>query len=240
MSAPSLNRNELCSFWAVIGECEKNQAFMLTNCAPACRTCHLIDMSARCPRLTDLVPALKPGDLNKMFERIVKDAPGNRTLTDEERQELKEKKVPEYTVTVLSRPSSSPSIEVSSVLDKSLPPWLITFDDFLTPEECQTLIDLGFEAGYERSRDVGGQSFDGSFEGKESSGRTSENAWCSSAKKCRDHEVVERVMNRMSDVMGIPANNSEDLQILRYEKSQFYNAHHDYIPVSEVRTNVVA
>lgn len=209
---------------------------MLTNCAPACRTCHLIDMSARCPRLTDLVPALKPGDLNKMFERIVKDAPGNRTLTDEERQELKEKKVPEYTVTVLSRPSSSPSIEVSSVLDKSLPPWLITFDDFLTPEECQTLIDLGFEAGYERSRDVGKQSFDGSFEGKESSGRTSENAWCSSAKKCRDHEVVQRVMNRMSDVMGIPANNSEDLQILRYEKSQFYNAHHDYIPVSEVRT----
>ena len=206
---------------------------MLTNCAPACRTCHLIDIDARCPRLIDPIPALKPGDLNKMFERIVKDAPGNRTLTEEERQEFKENKTPEYTVNVVSRPTSSPSIEVSSVLDKSLPPWLITFDDFLTPEECQTLIDLGFEAGYERSRDVGKQNFDGSFEGKESAGRTSENAWCSAAKNCRQNEVVQRVMNRMSGVMGIPAENSEDLQLLRYEKSQFYKSHHDYIGVSE-------
>jgi prolyl 4-hydroxylase len=30
--------------------------------------------------------------------------------------------------------------------------------------------------------------------------------------------------------MGIPANNSEDLQLLRYEKGQFYRTHHDYIP----------
>ena len=205
---------------------------MLTNCAPACRTCHLIDMGARCPTLKDQVPALKPGDLNKMFERIVKDAPGNRTLTVEERQELMEKNITEYSVSIISRPSSSPAIEVSSILDKSLPPWLITFDDFLTPEECQTLIDLGYTAGYERSRDVGSEKFDGSFDGKESAGRTSENAWCSSSKNCRDHEVVQRIMNRMSSVMGIPANNSEDLQILRYEKAQFYNSHHDYIPVS--------
>mmetsp|Transcript_13489 Transcript_13489/g.19441 ORF Transcript_13489/g.19441 Transcript_13489/m.19441 type:complete len:132 (+) Transcript_13489:876-1271(+) len=36
-------------------------------------------------------------------------------------------------------------------------------------------------------------------------------------------------MDRMSDVMGIPAVNSEDLQVLKYEKGQFYNSHHDYI-----------
>lgn len=225
-----LNRNELCSFWAFLGECDKNQAFMLTNCAPSCKSCHLIDMDARCPPLADATPALKPGDLNKMFENIVKDAPGNRTLTNEERKELKDKMTPEYTVTVHSRPSSSPAIEVSSVLDKSLPPWIITFDNFLTPEECQTLIDLGHKAGYERSRDVGKQNFDGSFDGLESTGRTSENAWCSGMKGCRQDEVVQRVMDRMGAVMGIPADNSEDLQILKYEKTQFYNAHHDYIP----------
>lgn len=125
---------------------------MLTNCAPSCGSCHLIDMGARCPELENPTPALKPGDLNKMFENIVKNAPGNKTLSDDERKELEAKKIPEYTVTVHSRPSSSPAIEVSSILDKSLPPWIVTFDNFLTPEECQELIDFGYEAvSYHRS-----------------------------------------------------------------------------------------
>jgi prolyl 4-hydroxylase len=34
----------------------------------------------------------------------------------------------------------------------------------------------------------------------------------------------------MSKVMGIPAENSEDLQLLKYEVGQYYNTHHDYIP----------
>ena len=38
-----INRNELCSFWAQIGECEANQGFMKVNCAPACKSCHLIE-----------------------------------------------------------------------------------------------------------------------------------------------------------------------------------------------------
>jgi prolyl 4-hydroxylase len=145
-SDPSLNRNELCAFWTALGECQNNQAFMLTNCAPSCGSCHLIDMGARCPELPDQVPALKPGDLNKMFEMIVRDAPGNKTLTSDERKELNDRQIPEYTVTVHSRPSSSPAIEVSATLEKALPPWLVTFDNFLSPEECQELIDLGYEA----------------------------------------------------------------------------------------------
>lgn len=35
-----LNRNELCTDWAVRGDCEKNPAFMLSNCAAACLSCH--------------------------------------------------------------------------------------------------------------------------------------------------------------------------------------------------------
>ena len=77
---------------------------------------------------------------------------------------------------------------------------------------------------------MGKQNFDGSFDGMESSGRTSENAWCSHRSGCRDNPVVQKIMNRMSEVMGIPAVNSEDYQILKYEKTQFYQSHHDYIP----------
>jgi len=175
-------------------------------------------MGARCPPLENAIPALRGGDLNKMFERIVREAPGNKTLSDQERKDLEEMKIPEYIVYVHSRPSSSPAIEISPVLDKSLPPWIVSFDNFVTTEEAQIIIDLGYKQGYERSRDVGAVKFDGSFDGVESKGRTSENAWCN--KECRSNEVVTRVMNRMSNIMGIPPENSEDLQLLKYEVGQ--------------------
>lgn len=37
-------------------------------------------------------------------------------------------------------------------------------------------------------------------------------------------------MQRVENITGIPETNSEWLQLLRYEKEQFYNKHHDLIP----------
>ena len=108
-------------------------------------------METRCPPLDNPIPALKPGSLNKMFERIVAEAPGNRTLTEQERLELKAKNMTEYSVKIHSRPSETPVTEVSQVQDKSLPPWVITFEDFITPEECDAIVQLGYKHGYERS-----------------------------------------------------------------------------------------
>jgi prolyl 4-hydroxylase len=226
------NRNELCAFWAVIGECDNNKAYMQTNCAPSCRSCHMIDIDARCPKLKDLEPALHPGDLNKMFERIVRLAPGNRTdsLTESELKEYADQKMPLYTVHIHSRPGDTPATEISAVFDKSLPPWVVTFDNFVTDEECAALIALGYEHEYKRSEDVGAEKFDGSHDSIQSERRTSENAWCSDHGDCRPQEVPQRLHERMATVMGIPANNSEDFQILKYEKGQFYRTHHDFIP----------
>lgn len=196
---------------------------MLVNCAPSCKSCHLIDMDSRCPKLEDAVPALNPGDLNKMFQRIVETAPGNRTLSDDERRELQEEGTPEYIVHVYSRPEATSWDKISKDEDKANPPWVVVLDNFTTPEECQKLIDLGGEVGYERSKDVGGEKFDGTFDAVESRGRTSENAWCSERSGCRDDPIVQNVMNRMGKILGIPPNNSEDLQMLRYDVGQFYN-----------------
>lgn len=177
-------------------------------------------MESRCPKLTDAVPALKPGDLNEMFQRIVETAPGNRTLTADERQQLATSGMTEFSVTVHSRPSDDPVVEANIDLDKKLPPWVITFDNFLTKDECDSLIQHGYESGYKRSEDVGAQKFDGTVDGRKSKGRTSENAWCSTRNGCRDKDVPKRIHDRMSMVMGIPPENSEDLQILKYEVGQ--------------------
>jgi prolyl 4-hydroxylase len=136
----------------------------------------------------------------------------------------------DYSVTVHSRPSAEPATEVSVVNDRSLPPWVITFDNFLTPEECDDMVQLGYKSGYKRSEDVGAEKEDGTVGAKKSTGRTSENAWCSSRDGCRDEDVAQRLHNRMSQVMGISPENSEDMQLLRYEVGQFYQTHHDYIP----------
>ncbi|KAL7578445.1 hypothetical protein ACA910_012835 [Epithemia clementina (nom. ined.)] len=225
------NRHELCTFWQVIGECTANQAYMQTNCAAACQSCEMIDHAQRCPPLPDAVPALIPGGLNQMFQRIVQTAPGNRTdLTDEERRSLQESGMSLFTVHVHSKPSDDPLTDVSVVQDKSLPPWVVTFENFLSDEECDALVQLGYSYGYKRSEDVGHKRFDGSFDSVQSAARTSENAWCSDREGCRSEEIPQRIHNRMAKVMEIPPENSEDLQILKYEVGQFYKTHHDYIP----------
>lgn len=102
---------------------------MLLNCAVACKTCHEMDVASVCPLLTHRVPAVLSGDLNTMFERIVSNAPGNRDLTDTERELLLQTNTTAYTVQALSRPSSLPISEISVVVDKSLSPWIVVLDD---------------------------------------------------------------------------------------------------------------
>ena len=100
----------------------------------------------------------------------------------------------------------------------------------MTDEECDHLIELGYKNGYKRSRDVGKETIDGSFDNKESVTRTSENAWCSGKSGCREDSIVQRILLRLNSLTGIPTQNYEDLQMLKYEGGQFYRTHHDYIP----------
>jgi len=43
------NYEPLCAWWAVSGECEKNEDFMNENCAPVCFTCEYLHIEALCP-----------------------------------------------------------------------------------------------------------------------------------------------------------------------------------------------
>ena len=110
---------------------------------------------------------------------------------------------------------------------------MITLDGFVSDEECQQLIHLGGAEGYERSTDVGAKKFDGTYEAKQSKTRTSENAWCT--KDCYNDPSTQSVLKKIETLTGVPDENSEYLQLLRYQTGQFYRTHHDYIEHDQER-----
>jgi len=65
------NEHELCSFWALEGECENNPGYMTVHCSPACKSCENLDFNKRCPLDPTMKDALAPGDVNGLFERII-------------------------------------------------------------------------------------------------------------------------------------------------------------------------
>lgn len=181
---------------------------MQKQCAPVCETCHLLDFKHRCPVDETQPEALKPGDLNKMFNNIM--------TNDHYKQ---------YEPKALSMPSPTEEEKGEGVLDG---PWVVILDKLLTEEECDRLIQLGADEGYAVSADVGKKKFDGTYDKSVNKGRTSHNAWCGDL--CMADDAGKSVNAKLENITGIPGTNHEFLQLLRYEVGQFYNTHHDYIP----------
>lgn len=191
------NKHSSCAFWSIIGECENNPSYMNINCAPVCKTCEMLHIDTRCPPDPNATDAFaNPGDVNKMFERI-----------------MSESMFAQYQPVVLSRPPEGP--------------WMVMFENAISDEEAERLIELGGEQGYELSADVGEEQEDGTYSKKTHSGRTSTNAWCVGA--CYDDPIAQTVMKRIANITGIPETNAENLQLLRYGPQQYYQTHSDYI-----------
>ena len=113
--------------------------------------------------------------------------------------------------------------EPTVVSKPPLGPWMILFENAISDEEAERLVELGGDLGYKRSADVGTKQEDGTYSLNVNSGRTSTNAWC--FKECLEDPIAQRVMGRIENITGIPETNSEYLQLLRYEHDQFYNTH---------------
>ena len=94
-------------------------------------------------------------------------------------------------------------------------PWVVKYNNFLSAEEAAAF------------QEVCRSSFERSLAGDQLNPvRTSFQCWCN-FRECFTNEHVHRVTRRINELIGIPYNNGEDLQIVRYEPGQFYRAHHD-------------
>lgn len=249
------NHHSLCSHWAAAGYCNdpyhEDYEYMVLNCAPACQSCHLLDYDVRCPLV--ISPPTSDDDddddddggktLNAVFERIV----GERDLTKEQidggmgstgimtepshdDDDLQKKSKYHTQVEILSRPTTNNELDEDN--DNEDGPWVIVIDDFLSIEECEYLIELGHELGFEQSTEYHKESGD-----TESEFRTSTNAWCNQS--CENDPIVKPIVERISLLTGFPPSSSEMIQLLQYAPGQFYRSHHDYIEEDSPRALTV-
>jgi len=129
------NLDKHCSENAYKGYCEAHKSIMQVRCAPACRTCDMLDIEKRCPVDHDKSKDIwGPGDLNAVFERI---ASGTSPVEDL------------GPVEVLSRPRELRRLRQKGSGSR-LPdgPWIVSMEEFLSAEECESLIELGDRQGY--------------------------------------------------------------------------------------------
>jgi prolyl 4-hydroxylase len=143
-----------------------------------------------------------------MFERIINDPNISQ----------------QYNITILSRPTRD---VVDSNLDTDGGPWIVMIDDFFHETEANRLIELGANAGYYRSTENVQAPDSDSYIDEVTDERTSTNAWCDTD-ECRNDPIVMSIYDRIEKLVHIPMSYSEELQLLRYEKGQFYKEHHDY------------
>jgi prolyl 4-hydroxylase len=160
-----------------------------------------------------------PGDLNEFFTNIT-------TLESYQ----------QFEPNVLSRPSYLPG-DTEESTNYQIGPWVVVLENVVSQEEAELMIELGRVEGYERSEDVGELKFDGTIESNVNDGRTSTNAWCQN--DCYKNETAKRVIERVTNITNIPEENSEYLQLLKYEVGQYYQTHHDYIDYDKERQSGV-
>ena len=204
------DRDAYCLEAALLGDCERKPLEMMERCGPSCMSCDMMLYQRRCPYDKYAPTAWAPGDVERMFSRIVAEANG---------------KYSEFDVTVWSQPQMTDAEIIAHpdgvFADK---PWVISFEKFLQDDEIERLLELAEADGYERSDD-GGEYIDGKFVTYYIKGRTSYNSWCG---KCRFDPYGKQVLARIEDLTGIPQSNYEEMQMLRYQKTQHYHLHHDF------------
>ncbi|KAL3770125.1 hypothetical protein ACHAW5_009666 [Stephanodiscus triporus] len=217
-----------CTARAKENKCITDTEFTRVECL---RSCGIYESNGYkdirgCP-VDEETNIFKPGDMNAMFERWLKEAGQDiATLSKDNLPKGGTISVGELNVVISPYHDSTYLPKDEDEDEEMMPklPWVVSIDGFLSDEECERLIELGESIGYERSTESD-YGADGTPNHSTSEGRTSYNTFCTEG--CNDDPIVKRVIERMTSLSGIPFNNFESLQLVRYKTGQFYEQHHD-------------
>ncbi|ETO23613.1 hypothetical protein RFI_13566 [Reticulomyxa filosa] len=201
------DRHEPCAELVRMGECEKNPAWMIFNCGKSCRYCHLQDQNIRCQRNPIQLPSLQhgPGSITKIIQRAIQE-----------------------------NPQYKPNVSLCGKRDnlfffqkKKEGKFSKFFFFFLPPPPF--FFFKKKRRYFARSQDAGDMKDDGSgqFESIVSEARTSSTYWCLDS--CWNDPLVQQLISKAENITTIPRENSEYIQVLKYEPGQYYVRHHDFI-----------
>ena len=94
-------------------------------------------------------------------------------------------------------------------------PRIYVFEDFLTPFECQHLINNVTYGKFKRAKVTN--------EHKLSHNRTNSSCWIT-----HDFDMITfKIANKISNIVNIPLEHAESFQFIHYKKGEFYSAHYD-------------
>ena len=116
------------------------------------------------------------------------------------------------------------TIEYGGQKINNVPP-IVLFENFISPDDNEELLKFAIGSNLKRSTGQGKIDNNGIQEKKEIHDRTSTNAWCMG--KCGRIPAMIRLRKKVSLMLGIPENNFEAAQILRYDEGQLYATHND-------------
>jgi len=162
-----------CPEWAQQGECNINRAYMHRRCALSCGICVDHTRPSASARSTT--------DRRFMCERDPAERP---TLAPGTMGQV-------FREAVANFPQYAPTVH-------STDPWVVTFDNLLSPAEAQRLFELGAKT-LERSASVAGLDSTGNFKKAVSDVRTSANSWCLDA-DCSTDPLVRQVTARIASI----------------------------------------
>eukprot|EP00546_Thalassionema_frauenfeldii_P019020 CAMPEP_0178904842 /NCGR_PEP_ID=MMETSP0786-20121207/5920_1 /TAXON_ID=186022 /ORGANISM="Thalassionema frauenfeldii, Strain CCMP 1798" /LENGTH=331 /DNA_ID=CAMNT_0020576335 /DNA_START=198 /DNA_END=1193 /DNA_ORIENTATION=- len=197
------NQDANCAFWAIVGECDKAPGYMHTHCAPVCQSCDQLSMEMRCPMdpNAERKNCWGPGNLNDFFLNLTS-SPENK----------------KYKPKILSQPSNIKK-KVSESDISINEPWVIYLDTFLSHKEADRLVSIANKVGFK-------PSVDGMEENsKQKNAFTS--TWINDLSS--QDSTVKKIISRIFHLTNIPIANAERFQIMKYEKGQAHQLHHDFI-----------
>lgn len=189
-----------CAEMATMGYCTdlEHEAMMVLKCAPACKTCHLLSTETQCS---------------------YHDHEGARHLDALQPGDLHElfgwMENSDRLVELYGRRTVH-----------SRDPYLISFEQFLTKEECQRLIHYGHNLGkgFRGSKVRGsGDGKSESFVGVAAQNRTSSTNWMNH--EALEDPIVVEIQRKLEDITQhrFPEINFEFLQVLRYAEEGKYD-----------------
>ena len=198
------NKDSQCTHWAQGGECDMNIQFMLDRCPAACMACESgQSYETRCPFDQNTPVVWQPGDVNEMFTRLV-------TLP----------MYYEYSTQIVSRPIANPNPKFHEFDG----PWIVVLDNFLSEEDCDTLVNLAQEGDFDK---VFGPEEESEVQ------RLFSVRVCQD--ECADSGIVGYIEEQIEHLMGVPPQHAELIEFIKYEEGDFYDVHSDYLPLEYSR-----